>query len=176
MSWSGTNNYTSLTYPKITDDAGDGYSIGSEWLWTTESILFKCIDSTVGAAVWVKISGGTTVGKRYIGDVWETMVTGTEYYSPHPYLGTDARCLYFNIASPTLGAYTLFPTQPSGTCTDILLAELTMYIGGANPGRYYLGSPMTGYIQYLKVTSNQISHYLSGTNLAGPLTGFIHYI
>lgn len=50
------HNYTATTAPTINDDAGDGYSVGSEWINLTTDAAYKCVDSTVGAAVWSQIT------------------------------------------------------------------------------------------------------------------------
>ena len=51
-----TANYSATTAPTANDDSGDGYSIGSWWVNVTSDEAYLCVDSTVGAAVWTKIS------------------------------------------------------------------------------------------------------------------------
>lgn len=46
------------TAPAVTDDAGDGYSVGSRWLDTTNQKEYVCLDATASAAVWVETTGG----------------------------------------------------------------------------------------------------------------------
>lgn len=48
------------TAPTINDDSADGYGVGSQWLDTTNDKAYTCVDSTVGAAVWVLT--GTSAG------------------------------------------------------------------------------------------------------------------
>lgn len=52
--------------PTVTDDVNAGYSIGSEWYDTTNDIIYQCIDTTAGAAVWKDLStqgaGGISLG------------------------------------------------------------------------------------------------------------------
>lgn len=38
--------------PGVNDDAGDGYSVGSQWVDVTNDKVYECVDSTVGSAVW----------------------------------------------------------------------------------------------------------------------------
>lgn len=52
------NNYAATAAPAISDDAGDGYSVGSRWIDITNDESYICTDSTTGAAVW----NNTTVG------------------------------------------------------------------------------------------------------------------
>ncbi len=46
------NNYAAATNPAITDDANDGYDVGSVWINTTADLMYVCVDATVGAAIW----------------------------------------------------------------------------------------------------------------------------
>ena len=70
------NNYAATTNPTVSDDSGDGYSVGSRWVNTSTDTLYECLDASVGAAVWrpsdevkaggsagvvIRNSGGTTV-------------------------------------------------------------------------------------------------------------------
>lgn len=50
------NNYAATTSPAVTDDSGDGYSVGSRWVDTTNDRAYVCVDASVGAAVWVEIT------------------------------------------------------------------------------------------------------------------------
>lgn len=38
--------------PGVTDDEGEGYEVGSEWINSTQGRTFVCMDATDGAAVW----------------------------------------------------------------------------------------------------------------------------
>ncbi len=42
--------------PTVSDDSSDGkgYSVGDVWLDTTNDDIYDCIDSTVGAAIWLR--------------------------------------------------------------------------------------------------------------------------
>jgi hypothetical protein len=52
--------------PTVNEDSGDGYSVGSLWIDTTNDKTYRCVDSTLGAAVWKQTSneagGGDVVG------------------------------------------------------------------------------------------------------------------
>jgi len=58
-----TNNLDASTDPTVNDDSDDGYSVNSAWINTTSSPneAFRCLDSTVGAAVWVNTT--LTIGE-----------------------------------------------------------------------------------------------------------------
>lgn len=51
-------NITATAAPTVNDDAGDGYSVNSFWCDTTNDKAYQCLDSTVGAAVWIEITAG----------------------------------------------------------------------------------------------------------------------
>jgi len=48
------HNDTATTDPAPTDDSTAGYSAGSRWYNTNTGELWRCVDATAGAAVWVK--------------------------------------------------------------------------------------------------------------------------
>ncbi len=48
------NNLTATSAPTVNDDSGDGYAVGSYWLWAERGVLFQCYDATAGAAVWAQ--------------------------------------------------------------------------------------------------------------------------
>jgi hypothetical protein len=59
-----TYQYNETTVaPGVTDDLAAGYSIGSEWYDTTADRIYKCIDTTNGAAVWKDITAGAAGGE-----------------------------------------------------------------------------------------------------------------
>lgn len=52
------SEYAATTAPTVNDDADDGYTIGSQWVDTTNDEAYICVDATAGAAVWVKTTAG----------------------------------------------------------------------------------------------------------------------
>lgn len=60
--------------PGVNDDAGAGYSVGSEWTDTAHAATYKCVDSTVGAAVW-KQTGGDYLQTPLVVDVEDAATT-----------------------------------------------------------------------------------------------------
>lgn len=59
----GKINYSASAAPVVTDDSSDGYRVGSLWIDTTNDEAYRCVDDTVGAAVWV----GTTLETTDLG-------------------------------------------------------------------------------------------------------------
>lgn len=55
------HNLNATVDPVVGDDSADGYEPSSLWHNTTSGETFLLIDDTVGAAVWVNISGGSTL-------------------------------------------------------------------------------------------------------------------
>jgi hypothetical protein len=46
------SNLSAAVPPAITDDSVAGYSVGSIWIDTTGDMVYQCVDSSTGAAVW----------------------------------------------------------------------------------------------------------------------------
>jgi len=51
-------NLAGTADPTITDDSGDGYSVGSTWINVSDDTAFIATDVSAGAAVWTEITGG----------------------------------------------------------------------------------------------------------------------
>jgi hypothetical protein len=52
------HKFNATAAPAITDDSGDGYSVGSRWIDTTADKEYVCLDASVGAAAWTETTGG----------------------------------------------------------------------------------------------------------------------
>lgn len=50
------NNYAAAVAPTVNDDSADGYAIGSQWIDTVLDDAYICCDSSLGSAVWKKIT------------------------------------------------------------------------------------------------------------------------
>lgn len=72
------NNDGASAAPTVNDDAGDGYSIGSRWLDTTNDKEYVCLDATTTAAVWVETTGAGGGGS----DLVQTYSGGGSVYIP----------------------------------------------------------------------------------------------
>jgi len=79
----GTADYTAILSnlnasvdPGTSDDSVAGYAVGSVWVNTTADKVFRCVDSTTSAAVWIDIGAGATGGDPDQ-NIFETMSDGT---------------------------------------------------------------------------------------------------
>ena len=50
------NKYDGVADPLNTNDVNDGYSVGSIWMNQNTNEVFRCIDNSAAAAVWIKTS------------------------------------------------------------------------------------------------------------------------
>src|SRR5690606_14040777 len=51
---SAPNNFNATVDPTVNDDSSAGWKVGSVWINTATPESFRCLDSTVGAAVWIQ--------------------------------------------------------------------------------------------------------------------------
>ena len=58
------NKYDATVAPAVTDDTGDGYSVGSVWVDVTGDAAYICVDASSGAAVWLPFDSAS-------GESWE---------------------------------------------------------------------------------------------------------
>lgn len=49
------NNTSATANPSINDDSVAGYAVGSKWVNVTAALVFECVDSSTGAAVWKQL-------------------------------------------------------------------------------------------------------------------------
>ena len=48
--------HTSGSDPAVNDDISKGYTVGHVWINTSLNKVFRCLDNTIGAAIWERIS------------------------------------------------------------------------------------------------------------------------
>lgn len=58
------HNFSATSDPGTGDDSGDGYSVGSQWINTTDGGWFVCVDASSGAASWVTPSTSASLGTQ----------------------------------------------------------------------------------------------------------------
>lgn len=66
----GKHNFTASAAPTVNDDSGDGYAVGSLWLWAARGLLWQCVDATAGAAVWALPNVNHSGLLKYRSGVW----------------------------------------------------------------------------------------------------------
>lgn len=55
--WALTDKYIphqAATPPTVTDDIDNGFDIGSRWVDTSTGFIYRCVDASTGAAVWIQ--------------------------------------------------------------------------------------------------------------------------
>ena len=56
------STYANAAAPTVNDDSGDGFVPGSQWLDTTNDLLYYCVDNTLGAAIWKLVPNMSVAG------------------------------------------------------------------------------------------------------------------
>lgn len=86
------NKFDATVAPTVNDDSGDGYAIGSLWIDTVANEAYRCVDATVGAAIWLE----TTFDAVDVANMIRAYNTATvptvtnDYTVPKPADGTYA--------------------------------------------------------------------------------------
>lgn len=112
-------NNEATTAPTVSDDSNAGYAIGSEWIDTTADKVYKCVDATVGAAVWKDLTAAVSASEAFkVGSIYIN-ITGTDPATELGYgtwtafgagrtlVGRDAGDTDFDTAEETGGAKTV---------------------------------------------------------------------
>jgi hypothetical protein len=78
------NNLSASAAPTVNEDSGDGYSIGSRWLDTTNDKEYVATDVTAGAAVWKETTAGgsITVSENFLTSAVTISSTNTFFDGP----------------------------------------------------------------------------------------------
>jgi hypothetical protein len=78
----GVSVHTAAANPAVTDDSGDGYTIGTIWVNTSTDATFIASDVTAGAAVWTAVGGASPVKRaKFV----TKLTSGTSYTVPSTY-------------------------------------------------------------------------------------------
>lgn len=77
------HNFYATTNPTVNDDKDDGYTTGSYWLNRSTDALYFCVDNTVGAAIWERISTTNSLlgSPSFSGSFFDSSTPYLEYSS-----------------------------------------------------------------------------------------------
>jgi hypothetical protein len=153
------NNLAAATSPAVTDDSGDGYSVGSIWIDTTNDRVFVCLDASVGAAVW-----GIMDGRQELCAEWDVSSTKTDIGSTYVDIYTQsnaaAKGVHIDFTGKALYRVVLLWNKVgAGTqkvrVTDSVpnvLHEFASATSGANDsGLLAIPAALVGTVSYMKV-------------------------
>ena len=100
------------TAPTVNDDSDDGYSVNSIWTDITNDKSYICVDSTVGAAVWIEITeaGYTNLTSFVDQTAWRVFYSNADGDVIELALGTDGQ--YFKSTGAT--SVPIFDTPAGG--------------------------------------------------------------
>jgi hypothetical protein len=57
------NNFTATSAPTVNDDSGDGYAVGSRWIWAARGLEWVALDVTAGAAEWSVVATQSSLAR-----------------------------------------------------------------------------------------------------------------
>lgn len=109
------NNYAGAVGPAVTDDANDGYSVGSVWIDIVGDASYICVDPAVGAAVW-NPTDATAVGAVLTDDYTpaQTVLVAVADKTPLPVV---------------MGASTILGRLAAGNLKACTAAEVATLVG-----------------------------------------------
>ena len=186
------NNYTAVVPPTVTDDTGTGYSVGSEWIDIVGGISYRCMDDTLGAAVWIRITNYayfSGVDQHILPSVSSTYDLGSFGFTWANVHGDILRTGPFRIDGTTVPTELKFRTVANGYVTiehssdvgvrisqvsasrDTILTLQNAYENGANTGsardamRFgYEATSEQGYGYITNLSSNYHIRFYDSTN------------
>lgn len=125
---SGKNATSQTSNPMQTDDANDGYAVGSIWINVTTGKIFQCLGNAVGAASWYELATFNPQGHIIPSTSGVKDLGSTNYEFRDIHLFGTAYAANFNGA---LGGTTPAPvTGTSITATSAFYGDLTGNVTG----------------------------------------------
>jgi len=128
------NEYAKAAAPGVNDDSGDGYSVGTRWVDTTNDRAYICMDASAGAAIWHELQRkanlAATTGPTLNDD------TGDGYDVSSLWLDTTNDKSYICVDA-TVGAAKWFRIDIGNR--DILLGPGDFYIVAGTPAQGVIG-------------------------------------
>lgn len=131
------SNIAAGAAPTVNDDAGDGYSVNSCWCDTTNDKAYQCLDSTVGAAVWIE-----TTAAAYSLAIGNAISGGTANYL----LSIDA--------TNSLLSTTAITTPGRNLIDDATVADQRTTLGlGTTDSPEFLNLALNGYTDFDEIAA-----------------------
>jgi hypothetical protein len=149
------HNLSASAAPTVNDDSGDGYSVGSLWLWPAAQRMFRASGVSAGAAIWTEL-GNYMVPK---------LVAGRYYTARHA--RTPGA-----VATTALNTLRLTPVFVSHHAT---ISELFVRLVGSQAGQnfalsIYGSDPATGVPTGTPLGSTASASTATAGNVAVALT------
>lgn len=123
-----SNNLTATVDPTASSDSSQGYAIGSHWLNATSGVIWYCINSTIGAAIWLNLenpASGYSTAALQSAQMTAAQVSGSGF-QVFENTGTTPANLQFPTAAQLL---TALPFAQVGTSWMLLIRNSS---GSAN--------------------------------------------
>lgn len=154
------DNLSAAAAPTTGDDAGDGYSVGSVWVDTTNDNSYQLQDATIGSAVWAQIDasgGGVSDGDK--GDITVSS-SGTVWDIDAGVVGANE----IASTSVTAGSYTFSAITVDADGRITSASSGTPLADGDKGDITVSGSGATWTIDSGSITSSKIADGTIGTN------------
>lgn len=160
-----TNHVRSNVNPTVNDDANDGFYIGTLWINVTTQTVYASVNSTVGAAVWVPLAGGTGHTQNT-----DTGTTSNTFVLDNDNTGGNVQLQFGTTLNERL---TWDNTAGSFVLSDDLYVQgnLGVLEGGASPTFYtiFQGGDQTTNITYTLPTTQGAANTFLRNNGSGTL-------
>jgi hypothetical protein len=118
----GANKYDATSAPTVDDDSSQGYLVGSEWIDVINGQAYKCVDGSVGAAVWVPIDNSQDYA-TIVPIVNDVVISGTNAHWPdNPEYHADGRFILDSMVLPARVPY--FRNADEESYVNILFNEV----------------------------------------------------
>jgi hypothetical protein len=120
------NKLDATAAPAVTDDSGDGYSVGSVWIDVTGDDAYICVDATAGAAVWIPFDSAG-------GESWEGAWSAGSYTTGQIVVHNDVVYQANTTTSdePPSADWDVLYTAPAGGGPLLYVDDITLHADGS---------------------------------------------